>query len=699
MKSKIKNLFLIAMCALMCTSCSSNKNKSSTHTHVYGSLNARVEPTCTEDGKEAYYECSECGQLFDSEKHEATLESLIIPKLGHDSGNIWYEEDGYHYHLCNRCHAKTDVDTHALLEHPTVEPGHEISGSMLHYECSVCGMKFLDSKGKVQVSHLEISPTGHDEHLTYHPEAPATCDVDGTKAYYSCSCGALFEDEDGTKKIDSPVIIPALGHLSNGVWKSNDNKHWHTCYRCGEILDEHEHIAGSEVHQDLEHTWKLCTQCGHKVDIHDRQITGCHHARLVHYDKVSPTFSKPGHIEYYYCFDCHKSFYDSACTSEIENTEYGVDDKRDGRYIQPITSNFSLLNSNLKDYLNAKTDKEIITALRNNGVKNDQAPKTIFWEDNRKTPYRVEVSKTRTFDSYKTYVTPVNSVTLEGAMLPGETYYYRVLDARNRYVLDDLSFKVDDSYSLRTMKIEGMYNVRDLGGWTAKDGHKVLYGKLFRGGALTGITEYGKDTLLETLGVKNEIDLRYPKALDPSLDGEQTLFDSRINYRPYPIWMYSAIIPGVSVGELSFVEYSLEGIRNTFSLLADENNYPIYYHCSAGADRTGTMSFLINGLLGVSYADLTKDFELTSFSVYGNRYRSSVTDNDEFDSSGIYVNELGNKVAWWGKLNDFMMYKYGDDKPLYKAIEIYLKQECNISDETISAVRRNLLGTDVDFSA
>ena len=63
------------------------------------------------------------------------------------------------------------------------------------------------------------------------------------------------------------------------------------------------------------------------------------------------------------------------------------------------------------------------------------------------------------------------------------------------------------------------------------------------------------------------------------------------------------------------------------------------------------------------------------------------------------VNESGNKVAWWGKLNDFMMYKYGDDKPLYKAIEIYLKQECNISDETISAVRRNLLGTDVDFSA
>ena len=53
----------------------------------------------------------------------------------------------------------------------------------------------------------------------------------------------------------------------------------------------------------------------------------------------------------------------------------------------------------------------------------------------------------------------------------------------------------------------------------------------------------------------------------------------------------------------------------------------------------------------------------------------------------------------WGKMNDFMTGIYGEnDKPLYVAIENYLKEVCNISDETIAGVRRNLLGTDVDFS-
>ena len=46
-----------------------------------------------------------------------------------------------------------------------------------------------------------------------------------------------------------------------------------------------------------------------------------------------------------------------------------------------------------------------------------------------------------------------------------------------------------------------------------------------------------------------------------------------------------------------------------------------------------------------------------------------------------------------------MVVEYGDDdKPLYYAIENYLKQVCEVSDQTIAAVRRNLLGEEIDFS-
>ena len=39
----------------------------------------------------------------------------------------------------------------------------------------------------------------------------------------------------------------------------------------------------------------------------------------------------------------------------------------------------------------------------------------------------------------------------------------------------------------------------------------------------------------------------------------------------------------------------------------------VYFHCAEGADRTGTLAFLIEALLGVSESDLSKDYELTTF--------------------------------------------------------------------------------------
>ena len=62
-----------------------------------------------------------------------------------------------------------------------------------------------------------------------------------------------------------------------------------------------------------------------------------------------------------------------------------------------------------------------------------------------------------------------------------------------------------------------------------------------------------------------------------------------------------------------------QSYKNVFSALAVRENYPIYMHCTGGADRTGTVSFLLNALLGVDESDLIHDYEFTSFSFYGVR--------------------------------------------------------------------------------
>ena len=62
-----------------------------------------------------------------------------------------------------------------------------------------------------------------------------------------------------------------------------------------------------------------------------------------------------------------------------------------------------------------------------------------------------------------------------------------------------------------------------------------------------------------------------------------------------------------------------------FEILSDANNYPVTYHCAVGADRTGAITYLINGLLGVSKEDLRRDYTITNFS-YQSKFRAPVTD-------------------------------------------------------------------------
>jgi len=66
-------------------------------------------------------------------------------------------------------------------------------------------------------------------------------------------------------------------------------------------------------------------------------------------------------------------------------------------------------------------------------------------------------------------------------------------------------------------------------------------------------------------------------------------------------------------------------MQKIFSDLANEQNYPIYLHCTYGRDRTGTICAILEAFLGVSKEDIKRDYEISSFS-YGK------LDREWFDS-------------------------------------------------------------------
>lgn len=149
----------------------------------------------------------------------------------------------------------------------------------------------------------------------------------------------------------------------------------------------------------------------------------------------------------------------------------------------------------------------------------------------------------------------------------------------------------------RLMNISGLVNVRDLGGWLTTDGKTVKQGLLYRGCELDGMVESGFKLTAEgleqmnALGIKTDFDLRHEG--ENVLAGEHYYYDA-IQY------------------EHAFSDAGREAVRRLFADLADPANYPAYLHCTYGADRTGTMCYLLLGLLGVEDVDLKRDYELTA---------------------------------------------------------------------------------------
>ena len=108
------------------------------------------------------------------------------------------------------------------------------------------------------------------------------------------------------------------------------------------------------------------------------------------------------------------------------------------------------------------------------------------------------------------------------------------------------------------------------------------------------ITDEGKDVLLNTLGVRTELDLRWNVQANALGDAAE--------HRRYATAMYTEL----------FEEENREKVRVLFSDMADPSIYPAYIHCTYGWDRTGTICTLLGFLLGMSEEDVIREQELTA---------------------------------------------------------------------------------------
>lgn len=200
---------------------------------------------------------------------------------------------------------------------------------------------------------------------------------------------------------------------------------------------------------------------------------------------------------------------------------------------------------------------------------------------------------TSQIDSYAPATAVVSNYRPIGKTLGGKTYYNQVPGVETPFAATGEAGTLKPLDFLRYIQTN-TWNVRDLGGW-ACDGGTVKYGLLFRGGEPSS-ADY--NVLVKELGIKYDLNLRgsseAPWTKSPL--GDDVFFVKAEAYNWY---------------SLTNVEAWRINLRCVFDAVT--HNEPVYFHCAAGADRTGTLACVLEGLLGMSQSDIDKDYELTTF--------------------------------------------------------------------------------------
>jgi len=333
---------------------------------------------------------------------------------------------------------------------------------------------------------------------------------------------------------------------------------------------------------------------------------------------------------------------------------------------------FNYLNNSQTDY-----DNTLISSYASGQTLVAQEAVTIAWSgtqdvtgytlklaDNAELVNAEEIELASDVTSYDLY-----------DLYTGTDYYWQVTaKLANGTQISKTSTFTTENIGPRVVTIDGLQNTRDIGGYassfTDSDGNplRTKQGLVYRGGEISNssygnITDAGREKFLNVLGIKTDIDLRSP--------GEEFV---RTSESPAKTANYFIEAVRGGYGQ-AFSGIGKVCYASAFRRFADADNYPIYVHCQGGADRTGTVVFLINALCGVAQEDLIRDFEFTSFAKYGLRTRT--------DSGSNKFPTL---------LDRIMSSTYGNDTAtMAERAEAYMKS-IGITDTEIANIRANMLG-------
>jgi protein-tyrosine phosphatase len=167
----------------------------------------------------------------------------------------------------------------------------------------------------------------------------------------------------------------------------------------------------------------------------------------------------------------------------------------------------------------------------------------------------------------------------------------------------------------RLLDWEGGLNARDLGGYATEDGRETRWGAVVRSAALATLTEAGRAALAD-YGVRAVVDLRLPGELDREPNPFAEPGDHGIVYTNVSILDPAAGFPPDTITLAENYLWSLEKfasrVGTAVAAVARAPEGGVLIHCAAGKDRTGLISALLLGAVGVRAATIAADYAMTA---------------------------------------------------------------------------------------
>ncbi|MBQ7599386.1 MAG: tyrosine-protein phosphatase [Clostridia bacterium] len=256
----------------------------------------------------------------------------------------------------------------------------------------------------------------------------------------------------------------------------------------------------------------------------------------------------------------------------------------------------------------------------------------------------------------------------------------------------------------RVIRFETLNNTRDLGGISARDGRHIKKGRLIRSGQLSGISANDKKKLGSL--VSTVVDFRYDRELEkdryPEIEGVEYLrvpvFEEKIegvtrDDEPEDFSVEHFMDDGVYASRYMCGIYrcfiDTENCRSSYrrfiDILLKEHDRAVLWNCSAGKDRTGFATVLVQEILGVRRDRIIADYLRTNYYIRHDVER--IIDHVRRSNPGFTEN---NREALENIITarpEYIRQVYEEAERKYGSFEGFVRNGLGMSEDEIKLMR------------